>query len=231
MEYVVYKAVNQINGYIYIGITNNFKQRLREHKSCANSDSYRYQSRFYNAIRKYGFENFKFEIIETVEDRKTLEEREIYWISYYNSTDKKVGYNITPGGTGGKTHDVSGKNNPMYGKRYTEEEKKKIGEYSKGRKRTEETKRKISEALKGKERSEEHRRHLSESNKGHLPPNTKAITVINIYTNEIITFASEAQMERELQCSRKTINNGRVTDSGYKKYDFEEGLETIESIA
>ena len=72
---------------------------------------------------------------------------------------------------------------------------------------------------------------MSESNKGRLPPNTKEITVINIYTNEIITFVSEAEMERTLKCSRKTINNGRVTNEGYRKYNFEEGLETIENIA
>jgi group I intron endonuclease len=231
VEYIVYKVTNQINGYIYIGITNNFQQRIREHKSCANSNKYKYQSRFYNAIRKYGFENFKFEILETVENRKKLEEREIYWIKYYNSTDKKVGYNITKGGTGGKTHDISGKNNPMYGRRYTEEEKRRIGEYSKGRKASEETRKKISEALKGKQKTEEHRKNLSKSNKGHLPPNKKEITVINIYTKEIITFVSETQMERELNCSRKTINSGRVSKNGYKKYDFEKGLETIESIA
>ena len=231
MEYVVYKAVNKINGYIYIGITNNFKQRIREHKSCANSDNYRYKSRFYNAIRKYGFENFKFEIIETVEDRKILEEREIYWIAYYNSTDKNIGYNITTGGTGGKTHDVFGENNPMYGKRYTEEEKRRIGEYSKGKKRSDETRANISNALKGKKKSDEHKKHLSESHKGRLPPNTKEITVINIYTNEIITFVSETEMERKLKCSRKTIKNGRITNEGYKKYNFEDGLETIENIA
>ena len=90
---------------------------------------------------------------------------------------------------------------------------------------------KISNSLKNKKRSEEHRRHLSESNKGHLPPNTKPITVINIYTNEIITFVSETQMEKELKCSRRTINKGRVTKNGYKKYNFEKGLETIDSIA
>lgn len=230
MEYVVYKAINQINGYIYIGITNNFKQRLREHKSCASSNKYKYQSRFYNAIRKYGFENFKFDIIEIVENRKKLEEREIYWIEYYNTTNKKIGYNITKGGTGGKTHDVSGKNNPMYGKRYTEEEKKKIGEYSKGRIVSEETKQKISNALKNKKKTKEHCENLSKALKGHLPPKTKKITVINIYTNEIITFVSESQMERELKCSRKTINSNRITKNGYRKYNLEEGLETIESI-
>ena len=231
MEYVVYKAINIINDYIYIGITNNFKQRIREHKSYANSNRYKYKSRFYNAIRKYGFENFKFEIIETVENRKQLEEREIYWIKYYNSTDKKVGYNITAGGTGGQTHDVSGKNNPMYGRKYTDEEKRIMSERMKGRQVSDDTRQRISNSLKNYNKSSEHRKHLSESNKGHLPPNTKPITVINIYTNEIITFVSETQMEKELKCSRKTINNGSVTKNGYKKYDFEKGLETIESIA
>lgn len=165
-----------------------------------------------------------------MDNRTLLNQREIYWIEYYDSTNKDKGYNITKGGTGGQTHDVSGKNNPMYAHRYTDEEKKRIGEYSKGKKRSQETRNNISKALKGKNKSKTHRENLSKALKGNIPKNAKSVTVINIYTNEIITFKSEGQMERELKCSRKTINNGSVTHNGYKKYNFKKGLETIESI-
>lgn len=53
-----------------------------------------------NAIKKYGRENFQREIIEKVNDNTLLKEREIYWIRYYNATNDKIGYNITPGGDG-----------------------------------------------------------------------------------------------------------------------------------
>lgn len=53
-----------------------------------------------NAIRKYGWENMKFEVIESSNSwtKDQLNEREIYWISYYNSIDN--GYNMTIGGDG-----------------------------------------------------------------------------------------------------------------------------------
>lgn len=230
--YVIYKITNSINGKIYIGMTNDFNQRMREHKSNANSDKYKYKSRLYNAIRKYGWDNFEKEIIDVVDDRYTADEKEKYYIALYDSTNKDIGYNITKGGTGGQTHDVSGSNNPMYGRKYTEEERKKLGSYSKGLKRSDETRRKISQRLTGRKRSVEHSRNLSNALKGHLPPNTKPIKVININTKEIIEFKSEAEMERVLHCGRKTVLNGRITKNGYMllKYFEEENVETIESI-
>jgi hypothetical protein len=51
-------------------------------------------------MRKYGIENFSFTIIEecSIED---LDNKEKYWIAYYNSTDKNKGYNRTEGGSDG----------------------------------------------------------------------------------------------------------------------------------
>ena len=49
-------------------------------------------------MRKYGIENFTFEIIEEC-SQEQLNEREIYWISYYDSFNKEKGYNMTPGGS------------------------------------------------------------------------------------------------------------------------------------
>ena len=46
---------------------------------------------------KYGIENFSFEVIEECEKEK-LNDREIYWISFYNSNNKNNGYNLTNGG-------------------------------------------------------------------------------------------------------------------------------------
>ena len=60
----------------------------------------------------------------------------------------------------------TGEKNPMYGKHFTEEAKKKLSESKKGKKLSEETKQKISESKKGKKLSEEHIRKISESKKG-----------------------------------------------------------------
>lgn len=102
--YYIYKYQNIINKKIYIGQTNNINQRKRGHKSCAmNPNVHDYTSAFHNAIRKYGIENFLFEIIEQIDDsmgREYVNERERYYIKYYQSLVLENGYNITTGGDG-----------------------------------------------------------------------------------------------------------------------------------
>lgn len=91
----IYKYTNLINGKIYIGLSNDIQRRRHEHQNLANSGD---DAAIHKAIRKYGIENFSFEILETFdrEDRELLGEREKYWISYYNSYEN--GYNNTTGG-------------------------------------------------------------------------------------------------------------------------------------
>lgn len=95
---IIYKAINNINGKIYIGQTVNTleyraNQHLRETKNNKKKNTY-----FHNAIQKYGFENFTFEEIDSANSLEELNEKEQYWISYYNSTDKDIGYNLDSGG-------------------------------------------------------------------------------------------------------------------------------------
>lgn len=88
----IYKIQNLINGKIYIGQSVHVKTRFNQHKAEARNGNNR---PLYNAIRKYSIENFSFEIIEEC-SQESLDEREIYWIQYFNSF--KNGYNLTPGG-------------------------------------------------------------------------------------------------------------------------------------
>lgn len=101
----IYKITNLINKKIYIGQSTDIYRRWNEHKSRSqsllNNDS---NCPLYVAMRKYGIKNFKFEIIEQIEYLK-LNEREIYWIAYYNSYNN--GYNATLGGNSGKQYDYS----------------------------------------------------------------------------------------------------------------------------
>lgn len=230
MKPCVYKVENKINGKVYIGVTNNFKRRMREHKN--ESENPKQNDRaIYRAIRKYGWNNFDKIILE---ENNTIEEcfkREQYYIDKYNSLNSKYGYNMTIGGIGGKTHDVSGEKNPMYGRKLTDEHKAKMSKSLKGKKKPEGHGRRVSEALKGKPKSEKHKENLKKANKGKLPSNCKAYTVINIHTGEILNFISGAEMERVLKASRNTIDNGKVTKNGYKLYVADKGEETIESIA
>ena len=89
----IYKIQNLINGKIYIGQSIHIKARFNAHKSEARNGNTR---PLYNAIRKYGVENFSFEVIEECSKEK-LNEREIYWIKKYDSFHN--GYNLTPGGS------------------------------------------------------------------------------------------------------------------------------------
>ena len=70
-------------------------------------------------------------------------EREKYYIELYNSMDENIGYNQTKGGLGGQTHDISGENNPMYGKHLTKDDKKKLSLIFRGKEVSEETKKRF----------------------------------------------------------------------------------------
>ena len=87
----IYKITYKKDGRMYIGQSINLEHRLKEHKNC-EGDSY-----IHRAIKKYGIENFSFEIIEECEPEE-LDKREIYWISFYDSFEN--GFNQTPGGQG-----------------------------------------------------------------------------------------------------------------------------------
>lgn len=97
-KWIVYKHTNILNNKVYIGITCR-DPLIRWGK---NGSGYTYKSeqcKFANAIKKYGWENFSHEIIESdILDLQTASEREKYWISYYDSFYH--GYNMSPGGAG-----------------------------------------------------------------------------------------------------------------------------------
>lgn len=97
----IYKYQNKLNGKVYIGQSIDIERRQYNHKSSAyNEKANDYNSQFHQAIRKYGLENFNFEIIAelTPEEytRQTLNQLEIFFIRYYDSF--KNGYNATEGG-------------------------------------------------------------------------------------------------------------------------------------
>lgn len=92
----IYKITNNVNGKCYIGQAVDIESRWRKHHTAPfnpNDKSYNYP--LYRAIRKYGIENFKFEVLEEC-PRELLNEREIFYITKYNAYED--GYNQTEGG-------------------------------------------------------------------------------------------------------------------------------------
>ena len=131
---VIYKIINLINNKIYIGKTINDKSSYFGSGLLIN-----------RSIQKYGLENFKKEIIDETSSIEELNEKEKYWIQYFDSTNLNIGYNIGKGGDGGdiftnhpnkeeirKKYSHLGENNGMFGKHHTEESIQKISENKKG---------------------------------------------------------------------------------------------------
>ena len=95
----IYKITNLVNNKIYIGKTT-FTIESRWNRHCYEVYRNRLQYSLYKAMRKYGIENFTIVKIEEVPD-DLLNEREKYWIEYYNSyITNGLGYNETLGGEG-----------------------------------------------------------------------------------------------------------------------------------
>lgn len=90
----IYKTTNLVNGKIYIG----------QHKSIKFTKEYIGSGKYLSyAIAKYGRDNFDVELLESAETKSELNLLERKWINKFNSTDRKVGYNLTRGGDGGDT--------------------------------------------------------------------------------------------------------------------------------
>lgn len=150
-NYTVYQHIAP-NGKRYIGITS-----LKPEKRWLNGRGYNKNIYFFNAIKKYGWCNFKHIIVETNLTKDKAEEMEKNLISMYRANDHEYGYNWASGGSTykhskdskekmRKSHlglrynigvpfteerkrhlsenhaDVSGKNNPCYGKKWTTEQ-------------------------------------------------------------------------------------------------------------
>lgn len=174
---VIYKAINQINGKVYIGQTQmSFKKRIKGHIDHMKYG--KYISSFHNALRKYGKNNFVWVVLNECYDIDTLNQLEQYYIKYYGSMNREIGYNLNNGGCSYITSDdtkkkiskkatkrwedpkyrkmmkenkpdFNGKNNPNYGNRWNDEQRDNLRQQKLGVPLLEETKKKVGK--KGKD--------------------------------------------------------------------------------
>ena len=168
---IIYGYTNLESSKMYIGKTIDPKRRWLNHRYG------KYKNGWHKDYQKNP-EKYEYSVIEYDVPEDKLNEREIFWISFFNSYHN--GYNLTQGGDGmpkGYKHseetrkkmsehhaDVSGENHPMYGKHHSEEWKRKMrGENNPfygslagknnpmyGKKHSEETRKKLSDAIKGR---------------------------------------------------------------------------------
>lgn len=195
---IIYKITNLINKKIYVGQTHLNSEQF------FNSNYYGSGQIIKKSIKKYGIRNFKKVVLEKCKTQNELNEKEKKWIKMFNSLVPN-GYNIAEGGNGGnlgkdiikkrqlnviKNGTYAGKNNPMFGKKHSEETRRKISIATKGKKvvftlehrkklrdarlgkhLSNITKLKLSKSLSGRKLTpftEEHKLKISKSHKGKI---------------------------------------------------------------
>ena len=137
---VIYKIINSENSKIYIGSAAFYDKRLGTHINLLRNNKHN-NPHLQSAFNRYGEESFKFEIIEKVDKVENLLNREQYWLDFYKSYDRNIGYNISK---------IAGSN---LGNKLSEKAKKKISEFQKNRPKSLETRnkfKKIQTAINGK---------------------------------------------------------------------------------
>lgn len=148
MQYL-YIIQNILNGKLYIGQTNDPSRRWTFHKTMSRCNQIQY---IHRAMAKHGIKNFVFKVIATCCTQEDADFTETQLIVQYDSRNKKIGYNLAPGGDVAWNKNLPKEQQPMYGKNHSEESKRKISESQKGiakPKPSEETKRKMSSSHKG----------------------------------------------------------------------------------
>lgn len=195
----IYLIINIINDMIYVGQAVHFYKRFAQHRyELANNEHG--NSYLQNAYNKYNKQSFIYFILEHINDISKLDERETYWVNYFKSSDRNIGYNLR----------LDCKSNRGY--RFSLEIRKRMGEGRKGKKRkpfTDITKKKMSEAQKLNKPSEYQLNRIRTMNIGRKHSKetiTKRIEAIKkakenkinevIDNNLDLTFAHEIKIER-----------------------------------
>lgn len=139
----IYKIISP-SGKIYIGQSKNILSNRLNHYINGNCST---QTKLYNSLKKYGFENHIFEIVEEC-SLEQLNEREIYWGTHFDVLNPKTGLNLKLGEKRGI---------------YSEESKKKMSKSSLGKCKSQSHKINISKARLGMKFSQEHTDNMSNS--------------------------------------------------------------------
>lgn len=227
--YYIYKTTNLINGKIYVGQhrTNNINDN---YIGCGvfRQSSVRYKGGFQGAVAKYGYENFKREIIEFC-NIENIDKREEFWIEELKSFDRNIGYNLTKKAGGGYINEETYlRLSKLYkGRKLTEEQKRKISIANKGKSHsnTEIQKIRISLANSGKVRSDIVKERISKT----LKSKYSSLELIHPMIGKNHTDESK-EKNRQAHLGKKASNETKIKMSSIRKGKKIHNEESINKI-
>ena len=194
MKNIVYKITNIINDKLYFGVTQQeLKIRWQQHKCNSNKKSYY----LYNAMKKYGIENFIIEVVFEANTKKEMLEKEIELITLFKTNNRLYGYNNSTGGESSRK-----------GCKLTLEQRKKISEYQKTRIRnphSKETKTAMSLSAKGRDMSKAIK-YSANKRRGKKAHNIKSVYSVNS-KNQINNYESITDASKKTNISISSISN------------------------
>lgn len=164
MKKGIYIIKNKVNNKVYVGQSKKLEQRYGGHLYRLEKKEH-HNEILQRAFNKYGADNFEYNILEEVLNDNTLNEREKYWIDFYGGINCNNIYNLKDPLLNEHSDYVrkklskanSGKNNPNYGNKWTEEMKKEASIIKKG---------KSWEELYGEDKAKEMKENASKSQEG-----------------------------------------------------------------
>jgi len=166
----VYQIKNLANGKVYIGSSVNIKARWANHRSSLRKDKH-HSAALQRAWNKYGKDGFEFSILEIVDDRAMLFERENFYVTKFKSADGRNGYNtlVKAGSAAGYRHTAEAKRKMSDGqKKIPYEQRLTFCVSFAGRKHSEETKQKMRESNRHTSPTAEQRAAISKVHKGKI---------------------------------------------------------------
>ena len=215
---IVYKITCLVNGKVYVGQTSEpIERRFKRHMGY---QKYEHDTKFYRAVLKYGVENFTIEQIDTAESQNELDEKEVYWINYYDSVNKGYNTRSDRGKCGGDTLT----NNPNLDEIRKKLSVSKLGDNNPMR---------ILGGLKGSKNGMFGKR-------GKEVPSSRPCVAVSVSGDDVKYFDCMTDLKNYFQVTTLGMISLRCsgkTKSPYKGYyfkykdDYEKGLTTIESIA
>lgn len=178
-SYTVYLHRNKTNGKVYVGLTCSPVERRWQ-----SGWGYSSQPLFWNAIQKYGWDNFDHEVVQSGLNKQSACQLEMELISKYKSNDRQFGYNRDNGGY------APG--------RVSEQTKIVLREKNLGRVMSVESRRKMSEARRGKPLTDAQKRQLDSLHVGRpMPDHVKEMHRQRMIGNKIWLGRSIPEETRE----------------------------------